>query len=118
MRLGRRYRDVMSVEWFWISWKLGIDKRLPSALLACDAYYKLENISIEFIVPKDNATSAQILVNGRFFHSELGTRADCPLRSRYRIQRGNAMSSARLTASSEAVVADRIMDRSALTNLQ
>lgn len=80
-------------------------------------YYKLEKISIEFIAPYDNATRAQMLANGRFFHSELGIRADCPLRSRYRIQRGNATSSTRLTASSEAVVADRIMDRSALTIL-
>ena len=81
------------------------------------AYYKLENNSIEFIAPYDNATSAQMLVNGRFFHSELGIRADCPLCSRYRIQSGNAMSITRLAASSEAVVGDRIIDRSALTIL-
>jgi hypothetical protein len=80
-------------------------------------YYRLENIIIELVAPYDNATSAQMLANARFFHSEFGTRTDNPLRSRYRIQTGNAMSKRRLTASSAAVVADRIEARSALTIL-
>jgi hypothetical protein len=82
------------------------------------AYYKLENISNEFVAPRENAISAQMLANGRLFHSELGTRVDFPLRSRYRIHMGNAMSSRRLIANSEAVVGDRIVYKLALNILQ
>jgi hypothetical protein len=84
----------------------------------CYTYYRLENIIMELVAPYDNATSAQMLANGRFFHSVLGTRTDRPLRSRFRIQTGNAMSNTRLTASSAAVIGDRIEAKSALTILQ
>jgi hypothetical protein len=104
----------MSIETFWTSWKLETGERFPVVLLVYNAYYKLDKIVIEFIAPYANATSAQMLANGRFFQSELGTSADCPSRSRCRIQRGNAASSTTLTASSEAVAADRILDKSSL----
>jgi hypothetical protein len=116
-RLGRRYSDARSMEWFWISWKLKVRQRLPYAFLTYFTYYKLEKITIEFIAPYDKATSEHVLANWRFFHSALGTRAGRPLRSQYRIQRGNAMSSTRLITSSEAVFAVRMMDRSALVIL-
>jgi hypothetical protein len=105
------------MEWLWTSWKLGFGKQLPSVFLSSKAYYKLQNSSNALPMPRENATSAQILANCKFFHRELGTRADCPLRSRCRIQKGNAMSSTRLTASREAVVPDLMIDNFALTIL-
>jgi hypothetical protein len=57
-----------------------------------------------------------MLENGRF-QSELGIRADCPWVSRYRIHMGKAMNSTRLMARREAVVADWIVVKSALTIL-
>jgi predicted transcriptional regulator len=87
------------------------------ACLVDNTYYRLQKICIEFIPPYASATSVQMLEKG-MFHSEFGIRTDCPFFSRYRIQRGKAMNIARLMANSEAVVADRIVFKSALIILR
>jgi hypothetical protein len=113
-RLGRRYKDVVSMVWFCTSWKLETRQYYSCINLDGRAYYKLENVTSAVSAPRDNATSAQTLAKGTLFHSEFGTSAGFPLRSRYRIHKGNAMSITMLRARRLAVVAERITASSAL----
>jgi hypothetical protein len=100
--------------WFCTSWKLETRQYYSCIILERRAYYKLENVTSAVSAPRDNATSAQTLVKGTLFHSEFGTSAGFPLRSRYRIHNGNAMSITMLRARRLAVVAERITASSAL----
>jgi hypothetical protein len=80
-------------------------------------YYRLENNSNEFKAPYERMTVIQVVVNGMFLHNVFGMSATFPALSRRCIQKGKATRRARLIESRVAVVAERMLERSALRML-